>query len=549
MPWKLNPFTGQLDYFGIEGPAAGVSTDHAVARWDGVGGDLLQNSLVILDDAGNLVMPEDATIGLTDALITFDGSNKDIVLDAGADGKLTVGKTGYAGIEGVLIEKAADNMLQLDFTDDTSSTFLQFTESGTAICQFGGIGTNNATDPGWFALSSQLSGKGIRIFTINAAGGGFVTARFTADAGTQRGLTVGPGVAGGGAPTTLGVHSGIEGLIGIYSGAESAFLVDTAAAKSGGLVLASAGAAKWFLLNRGTQDAPNYRLAFFNATPAEVFTMDQDGNFLIGNNTAGANMAGGLAMALGTEPTGDVANQFALSAFDFAIGNTCPRLRSENGTLIGLNQSLLDNYTPSFAGFAKIGTAADYFSVEADGTPVLKGAATVFNDIYFPMSSGRIGGANQPAWVAFQGNTAEYTFAINDLIHLPSAEISHSYKEGSDITLHVHIVTNGSDIGITEVNYEIEYTIGDKDEVMSAAVVESSGNFTIAAGTPDRTHKFISIGTITGTNLKIESAIKMRFRRIARVGGTGDPAADPFVLMVGAHIEEDTIGSRTENAK
>lgn len=191
----------------------------------------------------------------------------------------------------------------------------------------------------------------------------------------------------------------------------------------------------------------------------------------------------------------------------------------------------------------------NYSAFEVDGTLKFIGTATVWNDIFFPMSVGRIGGANQPSWDAFQGNTFEYTFAINDYINLASQEISHSYKEGSDIKLHVHIVLNGSDVGDTVVNYEVEYTIGDIDEVMSAAAIVTSGDQTITGGTADRTHLFLEIGTIDGTNLKAQAALKIRFRRIALVGGGNAPSNDPFVLMAGAHIEEDTVGSRTEHAK
>ncbi len=191
----------------------------------------------------------------------------------------------------------------------------------------------------------------------------------------------------------------------------------------------------------------------------------------------------------------------------------------------------------------------NFTHIESDGTMEFNGTATVWNDIYFPMSSGKIGGANQPTWVAFQGNTFEYTFAVNNYIHLPSGEVLHSYKEGSDITLHVHIVLDGSDAGATVVNYEVEYTIGDIDEVMSAAALATSGDYTITGGTADRTHLRIELGTITGTDLLIMAALKMRFRRIALVGGGDAPSNDPFVLMVGAHIQEDTVGSRTETAK
>ena len=223
-------------------------------------------------------------------------------------------------------------------------------------------------------------------------------------------------------------------------------------------------------------------------------------------------------------------------------------------TILGSGDVGIGTATPDtklqVVGDFKVGDDdTNYTTVSTTGDLSFVGSATIWNDIYFPMSSGRIGGANQPTWAAFQGNIEEYTFGINDYIHLPSGEILHSYKEGSDLKIHVHIVTNGTEGTDTQVNYEVEYTIGDIDEVISAATVITSGNTTIASGTTDRTHKRIEIGTITGTNLKTMATIKMRFRRIARVGGTADPAVDPFVTMVGIHIEEDTVGSRTEQAK
>ena len=76
-----------------------------------------------------------------------------------------------------------------------------------------------------------------------------------------------------------------------------------------------------------------------NAT--EAMRIDSNGNVGIGATTFGADMAGGIAIKLGTDPTGEVADQFAFWGKDFAAGNTCPYFRSENGTVIGLNQSLL----------------------------------------------------------------------------------------------------------------------------------------------------------------------------------------------------------------
>jgi hypothetical protein len=229
---------------------------------------------------------------------------------------------------------------------------------------------------------------------------------------------------------------------------------------------------------------------------------------------------------------------------------------SELGNLIFSTNAGHDGSTPTermridSAGLIQFGDpGTNYSAFEADGTLKFIGNATVWNDVYFPMTVGKVGGANQPSWDAFQGNTYEYTFAINDYIHLPTEEIPHSYKEGSDIGLHAHIVLDGSDAGDTVINLEIEYTIGDVGEAMSGATVVTSGDYTIPGGTADRTHLYVDIGTITGTNYLSRSALKIRFRRIALVGGGDAPSNDPFVLMVGAHVEEDTVGSRQENSK
>lgn len=110
----------------------------------------------------------------------------------------------------------------------------------------------------------------------------------------------------------------------------------------------------------------------------QYFNIGSDGNIGIGTPTFPASMVGGMAIKLGTEPTGDVANQYAISAFDFAVGNTCPRLRTENGTLIGLNQGLLttDNVTHNrlalTGGFkANLVTKTGNYTTTADDYTIL----------------------------------------------------------------------------------------------------------------------------------------------------------------------------------
>lgn len=59
MPFKFNPFTSTLDEVGAAGGGGDVlgpatSTDNALARWDGVSGETLQDSSVLVSDNGEM---------------------------------------------------------------------------------------------------------------------------------------------------------------------------------------------------------------------------------------------------------------------------------------------------------------------------------------------------------------------------------------------------------------------------------------------------------------------------------------------------------------
>jgi hypothetical protein len=154
--------------------------------------------------------------------------------------------------------------------------------------------------------------------------------------------------------------------------------------------------------------------------------------------------------------------------------------------------------------------------------------------------------SNAPTLTAFTGNIYQYTFdATNDEV-FGSTEITHQYKEGTDLSAHVHWATNGSELTAKAVKWEIEYTICSPNNAFGAAVVISK-EATIPANTPNRSHIVTEIGVISGTGIKIGCYILWRARRIAASGTA--PAADPFGLAFGVHMEMDTFGSKTIYAK
>ena len=88
------PGSGGGDSFG--GP--GVSTDNAVVRWDGVTGDTLQNSGVIVDDSNNVTGMVDLTVA--DQVIADDGQFDTITNEAGTGAPLlTFGASSSGNID------------------------------------------------------------------------------------------------------------------------------------------------------------------------------------------------------------------------------------------------------------------------------------------------------------------------------------------------------------------------------------------------------------------------------------------------------------------
>ena len=214
----------------------------------------------------------------------------------------------------------------------------------------------------------------------------------------------------------------------------------------------------------------------------------------------------------------------------------------------------LDVSQDGSGSLVRFGTSSDNTHFEKDGTLVMSGSAIVYNDVPpVPLINARLGGANQPSLTAIQGNVQALTFAINDYV-FGSYEILHEYKEGTDIDMHIHWATQSSDNTDRGVKWEIEYTISNLNETppltntFPASVVVSQ-EVTIPANTPAKAHVYTDIALIPGANIKIGAYILWRLRRIASTTVPTAPSANPYAIALGAHIQQDTLGSRIEHTK
>jgi len=175
----------------------------------------------------------------------------------------------------------------------------------------------------------------------------------------------------------------------------------------------------------------------------------------------------------------------------------------------------------------------------------------VYDDVNFALAGAKLPPSNTPTWrTDFDTHLGAYTFAVNDYADMGTIEIPHTYKEGTDLLLHIHLASRvANDATARKVKYTAWYSYGIPDSGSNQFITEQSltAELSIAALAPNKTAYFLTLGTIPGANLKIGTQVKLRLYRVA---GTGtEPANDPYVGQVGIHFQVDTLGSRQISAK
>jgi len=202
--------------------------------------------------------------------------------------------------------------------------------------------------------------------------------------------------------------------------------------------------------------------------------------------------------------------------------------------------------TLDVVGTTRLGdSTTNYLSVEADGTLEMNGTAMVFNDLQFAISNAKVPASNAPTWETFTANTNEYGFAVDDYIDTQANETPHSWKLGEPGHVHMHITTKAANS--TGANRFAKFTVlvayVDTGEVWQES--SFTAELTIPDGTAALTQFYLDMGDLTLTTYIEEAELRCRITRIAATGGV-EYAGNIFITQVGIHLEEDTIGTRTE---
>jgi len=179
-----------------------------------------------------------------------------------------------------------------------------------------------------------------------------------------------------------------------------------------------------------------------------------------------------------------------------------------------------------------------------DKTVVL--TETVWQDLDFPIII-RTTWPNIPVVSTMTWNIQAPKWNVNDYIMCEWQELPHIWKEWTTLYFHIHLITWANDWTNRYVAFEIEHSFADVNWVLSSPATISSWDLLIASWTTVLTHKLLSIWTLALASQHIWGHIYCRLKRVA--SSWTAPSVDPFVSMLQAHIECDTLGSRQIGTK
>lgn len=280
-------------------------------------------------------------------------------------------------------------------------------------------------------------------------------------------------------------------------------------------------------------------VTFHNSTPSNAANSRGCGMYFKGHQAGGTE---GQHAAITAVHSGTGDNQAGKLTFYVTSSLGAPVDMME---LRELSPSVSLNGDTYIDGAARIGDGlwTNYSEFESDGTLKFNGTATVWNDANLGVAQLALPTAAQPDEDEFVDEAGDDTgistwaFAVGEKVS-GSIEIPHDYKEGSDITFHVHWQGITAPTGTDNVKWQCTYTVAQAEATLDAV------GTTVIETAYDTQYEFkiSSCAAITGTNFNMGDQFLFTLERIAAVGDAY--AGDALVATVGIHYECDTVGSR-----
>lgn len=205
------------------------------------------------------------------------------------------------------------------------------------------------------------------------------------------------------------------------------------------------------------------------------------------------------------------------------------------------------------AGIIAVGdtSGGNYAHFESDGSFILTGNATAWEDLRVPVSQIKRLGFTDPDWEKFQetagGSTGVYTLAFDKTTDQEiyfTVQIPHSWKLGTDLEPHVH--WSPSDTTTGNVNWTLEYSIAELAGTFGNTVTMSVLD---AGNGVAKQHQLADLGMIDMSSYTSSANVStMIICRLYRdVSLNDDYDNDAYLHEIDFHFQVDSLGSRDEN--
>lgn len=230
--------------------------------------------------------------------------------------------------------------------------------------------------------------------------------------------------------------------------------------------------------------------------------------------------------------TGAVFNEAGIATTDF-------RVESDTEA----NMLFLDANADT-DGALYLGGSTNGVKINKGGELTLLGTATVWDDVVVNLSNIKAPASDPPTWRAYKGCELPAFRAGGTNAMYFTAQIPHSWKEGSTIGFHIHVAY--PDNGAGNSRWTFTYAWASVGSNFPAAATSETLNFA-SPTTADR-HALHTFTDIVGTGQTISSVLLCSISRIGE-NAADTYGSDIYAISADFHVEKDTMGSKTATAK
>jgi hypothetical protein len=295
--------------------------------------------------------------------------------------------------------------------------------------------------------------------------------------------------------------------------------------------------------------------ALFNTAIGADTLWQNNGNYntALGMNAGASNLTGNSNVFLGY-----AAGQNELGSNKLYIANSAdatPLIYGDFATdKVTINEDLevADDLTvngtinaPGDAIIKTDGSSARDLTITTGAVKTLVLSTPVYDDMTVSMANAKTPAANAPNWVAYKGSEIPaFSKSATNVLYF-TAQLPHTYKEGTDLEFHIHITY--PDAGAGNSVWYFTYSWANIDGAFPGA--SNSGNIVVPTHSTADFHDMAQIvTTISGAGKTVSSILLCS---ISRIGGNGSDDYDNVVYLVAGdfHYQKDTLGSRQQLIK